>query len=54
MYGLAGLRIGYGISSTEIVHCIHKVREPFNVNALAQIAVEAVLKDRDQVKNHKG
>lgn len=44
-YGLAGLRIGYGISSKEIVQYLHKVRQPFNVNALAQAGATAALGD---------
>lgn len=45
-YGLAGLRIGYGISRPEIIRCMDSVREPFNVNSMAQIAAIAALKDR--------
>jgi histidinol-phosphate aminotransferase len=44
-YGLAGLRVGYGISSPGIVNCLERVREPFNVNSLAQVAACAALKD---------
>lgn len=44
-YGLAGLRLGYGISSKEIVENLNKVRQPFNVNALAVVAGLAVLED---------
>jgi histidinol-phosphate aminotransferase len=51
IYGLAGIRVGYGISLPEIVNSIHKVREPFNVNALAQVAGEAALNDYEHVKN---
>ena len=46
MYALAGLRIGYGIASSEIVDILNRVREPFNVNSLAQVAALASLKDR--------
>jgi len=45
-YGLAGLRIGYGVSSPEIIRYMDSVREPFNVNSMAQIAAIAALKDR--------
>jgi histidinol-phosphate aminotransferase len=49
-YGLAGLRIGYGIASDpEIVHLMDRVRAPFNVNRLAQIAAIAALGDRGYV-----
>lgn len=46
MYGLAGLRIGYGIGSAEVVGYLNSVREPFNVNSLAQAAALACLKDQ--------
>jgi histidinol-phosphate aminotransferase len=44
-YGLAGLRIGYGVMPAEIAACLHRVRQPFNVNHLAQIAALASLAD---------
>jgi histidinol-phosphate aminotransferase len=44
-YGLAGLRIGYGIGSPEMVELLNRVRQPFNVNALAQKAALAALGD---------
>ena len=46
MYGLAGLRIGYGIAQPEVVDILNRVRDPFNVNALAQAAALACLKDQ--------
>ncbi|MFC1667370.1 histidinol-phosphate transaminase [Candidatus Omnitrophota bacterium] len=45
-YGLAGLRIGYGVSNAEIIKYMGSVRDPFNVNLVAQIAAAAALKDR--------
>ena len=45
-YGLAGLRIGYGVSDPDIIKCMDSVREPFNVNLLAQVAACAALKDK--------
>ena len=45
-YGLAGLRVGYGVSNPEIIKYMECVREPFNVNSLAQAAALAALKDR--------
>jgi len=45
MYGLAGLRIGYGISRPGMIGILERVREPFNVNTLAQVAAVACLKD---------
>lgn len=44
-YGLAGLRVGYGISNPEIISYMERVREPFNVNLLAQAAASAALDD---------
>jgi histidinol-phosphate aminotransferase len=46
-YGLAGLRIGYGISSVEVADLLNRVRQPFNSNALALAAAEAALGDSD-------
>jgi len=44
-YGLAGLRIGYAIAHPELIHLLNKVRQPFNVNAMAQSAATAALDD---------
>jgi histidinol-phosphate aminotransferase len=44
-YGLAGLRIGYGIGHPELIGLLNKVRQPFNVNAMAQVAAMAALDD---------
>lgn len=46
-YGLAGLRIGLAIGNTEVISCIEKARQPFNVNLLAQIAGSAALEDKE-------
>ncbi|MEM4246564.1 MAG: histidinol-phosphate transaminase [Candidatus Bathyarchaeia archaeon] len=46
IYGLAGLRIGYGVSTPDIIELMNKVREPFNVNSLAQAAALAALDDK--------
>ncbi len=50
MYGLAGLRVGYGIAHPEVVDYLDRVREPFNVNTLAQVGAVAVLKDKAYYK----
>ena len=47
VYGLAGLRVGYGISSTAIADLLNRVRQPFNVNSLALCAATAALDDVD-------
>ena len=45
LYGLAGLRIGYGIASTEIIGTLKKIKLPFNSNYPAQLAASAALED---------
>ncbi|HCR91253.1 MAG TPA: histidinol-phosphate transaminase [Prolixibacteraceae bacterium] len=45
-YGLAGLRIGYGMGAPDVMEYLHKIRQPFNVNAIAQAAATAALDDR--------
>lgn len=56
-YGLAGIRIGYGFASLEVVDAINRAKEPFNTNILAQVAAIAALKDSEHVeatvKNNK-
>lgn len=49
-YGLAGLRIGYGVADPEIISYMERVREPFNVNILAQAAAIAAVDDRAFLK----
>lgn len=53
IYGLAGLRIGYGIAPEEIIKDLNRVREPFNVNAMAQAAALAALKDVEHVERSR-
>ena len=45
-YGLAGLRLGYGIADKEIIDILNRLREPFNVNSIAQVAAVACLQDK--------
>ena len=49
IYGLAGLRIGYGISTPEIIDFLNRVRPPFNANSLAQKAALGALGDDEHV-----
>jgi histidinol-phosphate aminotransferase len=49
IYALAALRVGYGMARPEIIRAVHQVREPFNVNSLAQVAAIASLEDAEQV-----
>ncbi len=46
-YGLAGLRIGYGFGPSELMDYLNRLRMPFNVNRLAQVAARAALHDTD-------
>lgn len=50
VYGLAALRVGYALTSTEIADLLNRVRQPFNVNSFALAAAEAALDDQDHVK----
>lgn len=49
IYGLAGLRIGYGITTPEIAGILNRIRPPFNANSLAQQAAVAALDDEEHV-----
>ncbi len=49
-YGLAGLRVGYGMAPRDLVEAMHRVREPFNVNSLAQVAAAAALDDTEHLE----
>jgi histidinol-phosphate aminotransferase len=48
-YGLAGLRVGYGVTRPEIATNIDRVREPFNVSVVAQAAAQAALDDAEHL-----
>ncbi|MEW5736602.1 MAG: histidinol-phosphate transaminase [Thermodesulfobacteriota bacterium] len=50
IYGLAGLRVGYGIMAPEIAGYLNRIRLPFNVNSLAQAAAVAALSDDSYVR----
>ena len=59
IYGLAGLRVGYGVGDPEFVEALEKVRQPFNLNAMAQAAALAALDDEQHLsesrdQNRKG
>ncbi|NQX59026.1 histidinol-phosphate transaminase [Paenibacillus qinlingensis] len=47
IYGLASLRIGYGIGHPDVIRSINQVREPFNTTRFAQAAALAAIKDQD-------
>jgi histidinol-phosphate aminotransferase len=46
-FGLAGLRVGYGLAQRELTDLLNRVRQPFNVNSVAQAAAVAALGDED-------
>jgi len=50
VYGLAGLRVGYGVGDPELIKTMEKVRQPFNMNNLALAGAEASLSDQAFVK----
>lgn len=49
-YGLAGLRLGYGAGSTDVIQYLEKIRQPFNVNLIAQKAGAAALGDEEHLQ----
>jgi histidinol-phosphate aminotransferase len=49
IYGLAGLRIGFGVAHPELIEVMNRVRQPFNVSSLAQVAALAALDDDEHV-----
>ncbi|MGM0563452.1 MAG: histidinol-phosphate transaminase [Pseudomonadota bacterium] len=50
LYGIPGVRIGYGLSHPDIADLLNRVRQPFNVNSLAQAAAVAALHDDDYLQ----
>ncbi|UCE71517.1 MAG: histidinol-phosphate transaminase [Nitrospiraceae bacterium] len=50
IYGLAGLRIGYGMGSRSLIGAMNRIRQPFNVNTLSQKAALAALSDEKHLK----
>jgi histidinol-phosphate aminotransferase len=53
IYGLAAVRVGYGLTSPELAGAIERVMEPFNVNSVAQVAAIAALGDTPHVQNSR-
>jgi len=50
LYGLAGLRLGYAVGPKEVIGFMHRVRQPFNVNSIAQWGAIAALDDTEHVQ----
>src|SRR6185437_14493473 len=53
IHGLAGLRIGYAIAPLEMTEILHKTRQPFNVNSIAQAGAIAALDDEAHLRETK-
>jgi histidinol-phosphate aminotransferase len=49
-YGLAGLRVGYAFAHAQVADMVNRVRQPFNVNSVAQAAAVAALQDKEFVR----
>ncbi|MBO7475422.1 MAG: aminotransferase class I/II-fold pyridoxal phosphate-dependent enzyme, partial [Campylobacter sp.] len=50
LYGLGGMRIGYGVADENIINALYKLRPPFNVTTISLVAALAALKDEKFVK----
>lgn len=50
IYGLAGLRLGYGIAHPRLITAFEKIRQPFNINALIQAGAAAALDDHEHLE----
>ena len=50
IYGLAGLRLGYGIGHPDLIAALEKIRQPFNINALIQAGALAALGDNEHIE----
>lgn len=53
IYGLAGLRLGYGVGSADIMGALARVRQPFNTTSAGQAAAIAALDDEDHVRRSR-
>ena len=53
IYGLAGLRLGYGIGAPVLVAGLEKIRQPFNINSIAQAGALAALQDEEHLQNSR-
>ncbi len=53
IYGLSGLRAGYGLGPAKMIDYLNRVRQPFNMNSLAQIAALAAIDDTEHVKKSR-
>jgi histidinol-phosphate aminotransferase len=51
IYGLAGVRAAYLLADPDLISNLNKIRQPFNLNLLAQVGAQAALKDRQHLEN---
>lgn len=51
IFGLAGLRVGYAVARADIVSLLNKIRQPFNVTSLGQVAVMAGMDDEEHMRS---
>jgi histidinol-phosphate aminotransferase len=49
VYGLAGIRLGYGMGHPELIECLNRIRSPFNASSVGQVAALAALDDHEHV-----
>lgn len=50
IFGLAGLRLGYGLGHPDLIAALEKIRQPFNINALVQVGALAALDDEEHIR----
>ena len=50
IFGLAGLRLGYGIANPDLIATLEKTRQPFNINSIVQAGAVAALDDREHMR----
>jgi histidinol-phosphate aminotransferase len=50
IFGLAGLRLGYGIGNPELITGLEKIRQPFNINSIAQAGALAAIDDAEHMR----
>src|SRR5438132_3759893 len=53
IHGLAGLRIGYALARPDVIDVLHKTRQPFNINSIAQAGALAALEDEAHLRETK-
>ncbi len=53
IYGLAALRVGYGVTTPDIAAAVERVTEPFNINTPAQVAATAALDDKEHLEQSR-